>query len=407
MRYGRYPMAASGGFAVAFLPWVVLKCDHEVCGVRFVRFLDDEGVPHPTLTDVAVDLVKILSGYVDVEGDPVENCTVALTSPNGWNIDPEETFDNVTEAASLLFLAGFANNEYFPGNRGPYVNSIHFRVIGQRFMPGSGWVTLASKRRDGRNLDGGRQHGEVKSSQPLQCSRHQISEPDDQVLRALDLARSSKSETAQRLKTALPFVELANTDDDLMNWHAEAVLMACAFEQMLEADGSKRDLVVNFAPFFNSFGSVTVQQALAERPDVFLDPEYESAQRDWWIHKKWIEELYQVRNKVAHRGSIAGRAWAWNSFEHLVMAAFVFPLMLKAMLQAEGHYAMTARDRGSCRAIDKLLASVDWGDRSSHQGMTARWRRIVDTAREGAMWDELAEQTLASLPADPAEPAKG
>jgi hypothetical protein len=62
----------------------------------------------------------------------------SLTSPNGWNIDPEENFDNVTEAASLLFLAAFANNEYFPGHRGPYVNSIQFRVIGQRFLPGSG-----------------------------------------------------------------------------------------------------------------------------------------------------------------------------------------------------------------------------------------------------------------------------
>ena len=59
-----------------------------------------------------------------------------------------------------------------------------------------------------------------------------------------------------------------------------------------------------------------------------------------------------MRNKVAHEGSDGGRSGGWTIFEHLVMAAYVFPLAVKLLLEREGHYVLTDTDRGWCWAVD-------------------------------------------------------
>lgn len=51
-------------------------------------------------------------------------------------------------------------------------------------------------------------------------------------------ANAAGSDVIERLRTALPFVELANTDDDFMTLHAEGILMGSAFEQLVRGDGS-------------------------------------------------------------------------------------------------------------------------------------------------------------------------
>ena len=61
------------------------------------------------------------------------------------------------------------------------------------------------------------------------------------------------------------------------------------------------------------------------------------------MHKKWVEELYDVRSKVAHRGTTASREWGWSIHEHLVMAAHVFPLAVKLLLVQEGSSAVTQK----------------------------------------------------------------
>lgn len=90
------------------------------------------------------------------------------------------------------------------------------------------------------------------------------------MLKALDSANTASSTTVERLRRALPFVELANTDDDLMTPMAEVILMALAFEQMLDVE-YKRELVLEFEKLFVLYGSVTVQDALQKRPGIQID----------------------------------------------------------------------------------------------------------------------------------------
>jgi len=242
------------------------------------------------------------------------------------------------------------------------------------------YIALTSRRRDGRNWDGGYKHGEVKFSAPLQCSLGEPTTVDDALLAALDRGNTEHCEATRRLRSALPFVSLANTDDDLMTEPAEAILMGSAFEQLLGGDASAYKLGRKFGVLFQSCGSVTVEDAKNARSGIEIDvstPERAAAQPQWWVHRKWIEELYDVRSKSVHEGTVGSRSWGWAPSEHLLMAAWVFPLAVKLLLQRDGHYTFSDQDQDRALAVDKLLAVADWGERTNGGTDPQKWQDIV------------------------------
>jgi hypothetical protein len=376
------PDTATGQHHIAFLPYLRLKSGSTIAGVDFFPLRDGTGtVPQP-LQAAIKSIEKILSGYVDRRGKPFTNCVVATILGKGWDIAPED-FPTVQWAASLLFLGAWARNEYLAKFGGKYVNSSMFRVIGQAYtgtVPH--YISIGARRRDGSSTDGGYKHGELKFHLPPQVSIREPATIDQSLLAALDKAHAANSPVIDRLRTALPFVELANTDEDWMNERPEAILMGSAFEQLLHGNASAYKLGRKFGGLFGSFGNVTVADAMKVRPKIEIDeskPEYAKAQPKWWVHRKWMEELYDVRSKVVHEGTAAARPWGWSLFEHLVMAAHLFPLTVKVLLQREGHYTLNDDDQVACRAVDKILASPKWWSESNHENEVSKqsWSEIL------------------------------
>ena len=349
-------------------------------------------------------LSKILSSYRDRKGKPLMNCVVATVPGRGWSL-AEDDLETVRWAASLLFLASWATNEYFPRFGGRYVNSEAFRFFGQRFsgqMPV--YIALVSRRRDGSKWDGGYKHGEVNFSIPNQCSTREAAAIDEGFLAALDAANAAKSDTTERLRIAMMFVQRANADDDAMTLTGEALLMGSAFEQLFGGPSSSYGLGKRFGELFGEFGSVTVAEAREARPGIDIDttkPEYAAAQPKWWVHRKWLEELYDVRSKATHKGHHADRPWGWRLDEHLFMAAFVFPLTVKILLAREGHYALTDDDRDRLMAVDKLLATAGWDDdkdEEGEEGGPARWQVVVTEVKLARQHDLLMQKMKAKYP---------
>jgi hypothetical protein len=389
---------------VLYLPFLRLETSHTLAGVEFVPLRDGDDKVPVQLSAAKKAAMRILAGYMDRHGNVFDNCVVATIPGRGWDLALTDG-PTVMWAAQLLFLSSWACNTYFARFGGDYVNSSSFRVIGQGFR-GSlpGYIAVGSRRRDGHTLDGGYEHGELKFNLPLQCSLNDRADIDVDFLKALDRANTANSPTVQRLRTALPFVQLANTDDELITEDAEAILMGSAFEQLLNGDASAYKLGRKFNMLLNDCGNVKVAEAQKTRPNIVIDsdprfPERAKAQPEWWVHRKWIEELYDLRSKVVHEGpGGSGRTWAWTPSEHLVMAAFVFPLTVKALLVTEGHYTLTEADKAHCAAIDKLLAATDWAgdDRTSNDGPT--WHRIVFKAKMDADFDTRLKEFLKTHP---------
>jgi hypothetical protein len=203
-------------------------------------------------------------------------------------------------------------------------------------------------------------------------------EADEKLLAGLGAAIQAGSPTIARLESALRFVSLANTDDDLMANNAEAILMGSAFDQLLLGGGKSSAYRLGriFGALFSQFGTATVADAMKVRPDVEIDPQYAAAQPTWWVHRKWMEELYDARSQAVHKGHHAARKWGWGLHEHVVMAAHVFPLTVKLLLVHEDHYELTDHDIAGGRAVDKLLAVNNW-EEGPDEGIASVWSKIV------------------------------
>ena len=385
---------------IFFLPYLRLATGQSIGGVDFLPFRDPDGRVTPHLEGTERALSRILCSYIDRHGNPYDNCVVATLPGRGWDLNRTDG-PTIFWSASLLFLASWASNQYFPRFVDSYTNASSFRIVAQAFTGKEPvYMAVGARRRDGNTWDGGYRHGELHFSTPVQCPLRDPVVVDAQLLAALNKALANESATVRRLRTALPFVQLANTDDDVMTADTEAILMASAFEQLLDGNGNKYKLGKSLGRLFRDFGNVTVAFARQTRSDIELasKPEHADAQREWWVHRKWTEELYRLRNKVAHEGSPGGRTWAWRLDEHLVMAAFVFPLAVKLLLSVEGHYSITGIDQAHCRAIDKLLATTAWDEEPEGDCTGSTWHNVVADAVQDEKLDECIRTALKKHP---------
>jgi hypothetical protein len=380
---------------IIFLPFLRLGAECPITGVDFLPLRDAQGHVPPALASAEAPLKKILSSYIDKRGKPLDNCVVATVPGRGWDLSPDD-MPLVMRAASFLFLCCWSANQYF--GHGANVNATAFRTVGQSYTgTAPDRITIVTRLRDGESWAAGYRHGEVKFPMPVQCSDRELASVDEPLRAALDVAATAGSPTFTRLRSAMPFVELANTNDHLMDQNAEAILMGSAFDQLLIAGGksSARNLGRTFGALFAEFGNTKVREARTVRPDIEINRQYAAAQSEWWVHRKWIEELYDARSQGVHRGHQSTRKWGWSLFEHLVMAAHVFPLVVKLLLQREGRYSLADRDCGSARAVDKLLAVTDWAD--DEERNCSLWTEIVSDCRRGVTWDRVNTKALKRL----------
>jgi len=372
-------MEVAGQKLVAFQPWLRLEQPVSVGSVQFVPFQTGRSCEDGVIQGLAAPLEKILSSYVDLANRPVERCTVATISRRqpAWNLFDED-FEEVHEAASLLYLCAMATNEYFQQVR-RYVNSTMFDLYLQRFTEPVRYVTITARRRDGELRIAGRKHGNIRFTVPPQADSRDAVPLDTGLVEALNKALTGNGQVMRRLKPALAFLSLATTDSDATRTPAEVILMAAAFEQLLNAHKA-RDLSQKLGDLFQSFGSVTVGNVLTARPGIAVDRRYATAQGTWFAHRKWIEEFYQLRNAYVHGESLSARTWGWTPFEHLVMAAFVFPLTVKLILLQQGCYILSRTGRVHCGALDLLLGSTQWGGESAGSGATV-WEEKLRESR--------------------------
>lgn len=393
--------------AVVFFPFLRLSHVVRVGDVEFLPLRDENDTTPAALSTLVPAITQILKGYVDRESRPVTNCVVATVAGKGWDVKRDD-LGVIRSAASLLFLSCWASNHYFRRFGSSYVNSTMFRFIGQSFtgeVPD--YITLSARRRDGRSMDGGYRHGEVKFSVPNQCRPRERPTVDERLLDALNQARAVGSGLVPRLVTALQFVELANTDDDFMGEDAELVLMATAFEHLFGSSSSAYSLAKEFGDLFDRFGSIRFDAALGPGTSRRFTPEANEEMKvaGPWLHRHWIKVLYQARSLTVHADKKYPPNPTWSPFEHLVMAAHTFPLAVKLLLAQHSPplYNLTAEDRAGCYAVDAILSIPSWYPRDPDADDEAAQMSAADmllkarlrASNEGL--DPILEATIAAI----------
>ncbi len=377
---------------IAFLPWVKLPYSVTIEAFRFVpvetQRLDD--IFGSALSDVAS---KAIRTHVGQDGRAVKGCTVILRprAATPWEI-PENSWRNAARATDLLTLSCLSDQQFFKGHFTAHLNAAMFRPVSMHIDMNSDRASLFYRRRGGGLLAGGRSISETVFQQPPQVEGTGCDVASDLLARAISKARRAGHEIWDRVSASMDFFLLANAETPDLTDEDCLVLSAIAFERLLRpSKPSALEMAKAFFTCWQSFKSIPLNAAKRVKAD--HKPDWHAEQATWPVRRKWMKELYVARSARVHEGPKSDFSVNWKPWQHMVVAAFAYPLTVKILLRDAGFYSFTPRDEASCDVFDKLLDS-SWGRGDLK---APEWPRILDEAVALKEWDDGKPKLIAAV----------
>jgi len=390
---------------LGFLPWLPLWEEVSVGHTHFVPFVRGRK-PFGADTQEQRIADKILSRFFPSANKPVLRAAIVLCGDHAMTDDlSEEERNQVWEDAEILSLAAISHNDYFC-KVGHYGNSSLFAVIFQGFAgQDPDRAVVITRRREGCVWNLCRMEDLNFAPAPgvtlAEAGRFDFDQP---MIRALVARRERPGWEAWQ--DAISYFNLANTDSELIRPHVEMVLMLAAFQRLLNVGSKEKQLTREFlrvlTPHTPLMASASKRCAGARK-------------RDEPLRACWIRQFCIARGAYAH-GDLRSRARiAWSIEEFLVLGAFIFPVVVKKLLSADGLYQMLDTDLDKEQAFEQLADSDILHPREDGSGTqrgfawgevleAAQWQRIGRQAREDVAAQMAARQSGKAEPGSPNKP---
>lgn len=377
---------------LVFMPWLQILRSVSIEGFRFAPVEVDNlaSVVGPEIAETAAQAMRT---HVDRAGKPIKVCTVVLRPRHSviWDV-PAARWNAARRASEMLALACLSEQQFFMGHFSPHMNATMFRLVGQEISAGSNGIGLTYPRRGGSLMVGGRTFDDVVFQQPPQIEGTNCGIVNGRLLKALQTARRSRNPVWEPIAASLEFFLLGHAETPELGWDTCIMLSAMAFEQLLEPKGQgAQALAKAFADLWVTHATKTIAQAKRVRPD----PKWPADQQSWPIHRKWMKELFEARSSRAHRGPVSDFGANWAKWQHMIIAAFVYPLAIKLRLATTGFYDLSDEELGRCEALDHLLDS-DWG---KGWRRPPEWPELLSSYEQARSWTKLAEKAFAEAQA--------
>jgi len=364
------------------LPWCSIGKTYKLGDLALVRVAGRERIAGVTEENEQL-IRRFLASYRTLDGDVVDPCAIAAFRSD----DPvhDLSADEIQESAELIQLATFASLSARRFFRTPYSNATCFMRYVQRFSDDRG-IAIHSRRRDGGTLDG-RMLPKTVFGIPVQAAAVQEVVIDEVLFNALISFRGSVNPSEwTRWQNAIDCFNFANTDDSNIPLHVEWVMTAAAFQRLASAASDADAVASAFEAAIQPEKSTLVGNAN------FRTLSAAAAARN--LRFAWAREFYELRGEYAHGRLTTNRQHAWEPFEHLLISAIAFPLLVKSLLSKASVYEFTDDDRAQVDAFESLLDSdflkpppnqqnswdSVWSRLQSKQHGNRRLREIVNEA---------------------------
>jgi hypothetical protein len=333
---------------LAFLPWATIDAPTTISGIH----LEPIFLPLPDGRPGAIEeaggtvaqspVLDVLAPY-EVYPERRINSATLLRHEGKSLIDDltDEEMEEIFAFNEALAFSALAGREYFFYTG--YINRDSFSCVIQKFTQ-SGGIAVQTRRRDGTTT----------SFMPAGTYTIRREEHIKETTFTADAKLVAAVREAMEDESVFQAIQLfndSNTDRSGVRQAQELVSIVSAFQQLLEIPGGKpSDTIREF------------REALSKQPQgkTKLGPRRAAklkgrdAVRDTWMH-----DLCALRGSVGHGHAHKKYDSAWTPAEHLLLAAYIFPLLVKLQLVERKLYELTDDDRLQLFSLDYYLAADD------------------------------------------------
>ena len=208
---------------------------------------------------------------------------------------------------------------------------------------------------------------------------------DVPLLTAIEAAASAQGPSWARIADSIRLFVGANTDNSDVDMHTELVDTVSAFSRLFGVWDEKAT-VAGFVAALPAPPREEDDEPLG--PKANADVVRRVLENGKSIREAWLVDAYRLRGKYGHGDvSAPGYPAAWNVHEHLLLAAVVFPLVVKAVLAKEGFYEFTTDDHTIDATFDTLATYDAFApdpiqrpadDNDDETEPTLPWRRVAN-----------------------------
>lgn len=334
---------------LVFFPWLKMSGQGEIANLRLMEYKRGK-LPAGSGTPLQQEIDSILEPYRAHGQRPIDGATILVVGESGLTRElAEEEIDAVFAFAELLAFAGLATRQFF--SQFEYSNRDLFQVVVQRYSEAKGGAAFTYRRRDG-SATNYVTRGALTIQRPGHIQAPMKVTMDIRLLNALVQAqREFDQELWNAYFEAIVNYGIANRDSPDLTLQTEAVLMASAFERLFDLRRGKEDeLAQSFTAALQP-----AEEAPAEACARFSDPEAQSfLQKHLPVRNAWIRDFFRLRGNLAHGLITRGYRSRWSLQEHLLLASYIFPLLVKCKLSRDGLYTLTDRDQGDIDVFEQL-----------------------------------------------------
>jgi len=345
--------------AIAYLPWANLKEGFAVGPVSFWPFHSkaEEKIPD---AQARADLSRFFETFVDNVGKPVDTVVACSCGEIGFRKFTAEEWQSICAAVDCLVFASIATGT----TSGVCANNSSMAPpSADRFDLVARWVWPAH---DGlvvktENSTQFWSHGEYKITRPVSVGGSFAGSYGD-LLHGLGQVFGAEfpTDVRDRLFRTLEWFRFAHTDSTAVSWPHKVVMMATAYEILLDfpESGKRRHFI----------DQIDAKLRLTDSHMVEM-PDGRGGTFSVCKAAEWAGEFYKLRNDIVHGDDVPYQRLQYRDWiTHLIVADLVMLDWVKRLLYQHGCLGDDLRRRAAQWAQD-LGGTAEDNERALLPGM--------------------------------------
>jgi hypothetical protein len=323
---------------LAFFPWMTVAERAQIGDVILTPYEVRES---PAAGDPTA---KIISMYKEMNRRTIRSATLVQVAGKELTADlDEDGRDLIFRHAAAIAFSGLSKRSFF--DHVDYCNSDSFQCIVQQFTDAK-FISIVTRRRDGTTSNGISTDLYQVDQEPHveRLKHHRV---DAQLVDGLLKGMSQDPD----FDLAIRHFINANTDRPSLSPADEMVSTVSAFERLLKVKGGNTNKTR--IAFLKALAKIPALEPISDGRDI------RNKKLLKWdgLRGVWIEDLCVVRGNLAHGHRADAHPSSWSRQEHLLLAAFIFPLLAKLRLQQLGLYKLIDEDESALHSIDYLIGA--------------------------------------------------